>query len=266
MPSVIKYGDVSGVEGGDFEHAPVGLYVAKVAEVTQKTSKNNEEMVEVVFEITKDANGKKLKKKYSRLWFYAPLDPGASWARRLKDLVTGFGLKPKGGNMASIIGKEALIRLREDTDLNGDYRPNIGKILPLASMKPAEPEEDEELEEEEEEEESTDGALDDLTRAELKALIKEEGLDVRVLKSMSDDDVREAIAEARPEAEEEEELEEEEEEEEDDEEEEEDEGDNYDNLSLGELRQELKDRELESKGGKNILIARLRTDDAEDPV
>lgn len=265
MPSVIKYGDVSGIEG-DFEQAPVGLYIAKATEVTQRKSKNNEEMVEVVFEITKDANGEKLKKKYGRLWFYAPLDPNASWARRLKDIVTGFGLKPKGGNLASIIGKEALIRLREDVDQNGEYRPNIGKILPLASMKPAEPEEDEELEEEEEEE-GTDGALDDLTRAELKALIKEEGLDVRVLKSMSDDDVREAIAEARPEAEEEEELEEEEEEEDDEEEDdEEDEGDNYDNLSLGELRQELKDRELESKGGKNILIARLRTDDAEDPV
>lgn len=263
MPSVIKYGDVSGVES-DFEQAPVGLYVGKVAEISQKKSKNDEPMVEVVFEVVKDANGKKLKKKYGRLWFYAPLDPEASWARRLRDLVTGFGLKPKGGNLAGIVGKEALIRLREDTDLDGEYRPNIGKILPLTAAKKAAPAPDEDEEEDEETEDN--GALDELSRAELKQLIKDEELDVRVLKSMTDDDLREAITEARPEDEDEEEDDEEEEEEEDDEEEEEDEGDNYDDLGLAELRQELKDRELDSKGRKPVLIARLRTDDAEDPV
>src|SRR3954451_22423925 len=102
MAKVIKYGDVSGVEG-DFPQAPVGLYHAKATEVNQKLSKNNNEpMVEVVFEVTKDANGKKLKTKYGRLWYYAPLDPDASWARRLKELVSAFGLKAKGGNLATI--------------------------------------------------------------------------------------------------------------------------------------------------------------------
>jgi len=266
-PSIIKYGDVSKVES-DFVHAPVGVYVAKVKKIEQKLSKNKEDMVEVIFTLTKDAKGKKLTKAYSDLYFYAPIDPTASWARRLKDLVTAFGLKAKGGNLGAIEGKEAMVRLREDTDLDGEYRPNIGKVFPLAVAKDDdEDEEDVDTEEEEddaEDEEEDEDDLDGLSRAELKALIKEEGLEVKVLKSMSDDDVREAITEARPDDEEEDEEDEEDEDEEDDEEEEED--DQYDTLSLADLRAELKERQLDTKGKKAILVARLRTDDAEDPV
>lgn len=54
--------------------------------------------------------------------------------------------------------------------------------------------EDEEDDSEDDEEEDD---LADLDRAGLKALIKDEELDVRVLKSMSDDDIREAIVTAR---------------------------------------------------------------------
>lgn len=83
-----------------------------------------------------------------------------------------------------------------------------------------EEEEDEEEEEPEEEEASEDGdEFDDMERSELKKYIKDNGLDITVKKSMSDDDLREAIrsasaAEEAPEAEEEEEAEEEAEEEE----------------------------------------------------
>jgi hypothetical protein len=83
-----------------------------------------------------------------------------------------------------------------------------------SSKKPKdeEPEEEEpeaeEPEEEEEEPEEDDGDdLDELSRNELKKLIKKEELEVKVVKSMEDDDIREAIREARaeePEAEEEE--------------------------------------------------------------
>ncbi|HVI76768.1 MAG TPA: hypothetical protein VM715_01100, partial [Candidatus Acidoferrum sp.] len=98
MAKVIKYGDTTAIEDSGFKPAPVGLYHAKVESVEQKqSSKNDEPMVEVVFALTKDANGKKLKEKYGQLWYYAPLDTEASWARRLKDLVTAFGLKAKNG-------------------------------------------------------------------------------------------------------------------------------------------------------------------------
>src|SRR5262245_40800391 len=98
VAKVIKYGDTSGIES-DLKQAPVGQYYAVAETVEQKTSKNDEEMVEVKFKITKDANGKKIKETYGYIWFYAPLDPESSWARRLKDLVTAYGLKAKGGNI-----------------------------------------------------------------------------------------------------------------------------------------------------------------------
>lgn len=64
---------------------------------------------------------------------------------------------------------------------------------------------DEDDEEEEEEEEEDDGPdFDSMSRAELKAHIKAEGLPVKVLKSMSDDDLRAAITGASDEEEEDE--------------------------------------------------------------
>ena len=54
---------------------------------------------------------------------------------------------------------------------------------------------DDESEEEENVEEGGD-ELDDMDRSELKAYIKEHGLDVKVTKKMEDDDIREAIREA----------------------------------------------------------------------
>jgi len=59
--------------------------------------------------------------------------------------------------------------------------------------------EDEEAEDEEEEESSD---LDEMDRTELKAYIKENGLEVKVKKSMDEDDLREAIQEAEGEEEE----------------------------------------------------------------
>jgi hypothetical protein len=278
MAKVIKYGDTSNIEGSR-EQAPVGLYFAKVAELNQKKSKNDEPMVELIWEITKDASGKKVKKPFARIWSYAPLDENASWARRLKELVEAFGLKASGGNLGTIEGKEALIRLREDTDQDGEYRPQVAKVLKPKVTDEEEPDEPDEAEDEEEDEDekSTTNGLANLSRAELKALIKEESLEVKVLKSMSDDDVRESIIAAgwEPEGDEEEDEEEEddaEEEEEDDAEEEEEdeeaeaEEDNYDDMTLAELRQEAKDRELDSKGKQAVLIARLRADDEEEPV
>jgi hypothetical protein len=79
---------------------------------------------------------------------------------------------------------------------------------------PGEEEESEESEEEEEEEEDEEeeegNGIGDLSRKELKTLIKKEELDIKVTKKMSDEDICEAIIEARATDEEEEEDEEEE--------------------------------------------------------
>ena len=63
-----------------------------------------------------------------------------------------------------------------------------------ASKKVEEPEEEEEDEDEEEEEDEDEGdQFDEMDRSALKAYIKENELDITVKKSMSDDDIREAI-------------------------------------------------------------------------
>jgi hypothetical protein len=117
--------------------------------------------------------------------------------------------------------------------------------------------EDEEEEDEEEEDEEEGVDLDELDRKELKAFIEENELDIKVLKKWSDDELRAKIQEA---------LGEDEDEDEEEEEDEDEEGDNYDEMSLAELREELENRELDTKGKKNILVARLRKDDQTDPV
>jgi hypothetical protein len=297
------------------------LYHAKAAKVDSRDSANTgQPMVEVQFELTKDADGKKLKPNYANVWYYAPLnvdngDVSPGWARRLKELVTAYGLKISGGNLATIEGKEALIRLKEDTDQDGEYRPRISKILKAGAVEPDEDEDETEAEgdeeeveayeewsladlkaelkerdlkatgskaaliarleeddvaaeaeeDEDEDEDDEDVDLESMDRKELKAFIKEEDLDVKVLRTDDEDDIRAKIEEAMGEEEEEEE-EDEEDEDEEDEDEEEAEGDNYEEMSVADLRQELSDRELDSKGIKKVLIARLRKDDASEPV
>lgn len=323
--------------GGNFNEvpdsapAPIGLYTGKVAAVDERPSNAGEPMIEVRWELVADAKGKGLKdpktgKKaaYDPVFTYHPLDPDASWARRMKELLTALGVKLTG-TVDIKNGSKALLRLKDGEDQDGNYRPNVSKIMKLGAA-PADDEDEDEDETEEAEDEEAEGEeeeetvdLDSLSRAEMKQFIKDNELGIRVLTKDDDDTLREKIKAALPEEEEEEEEEEESEEEEeeeedtvdlseldrnelkafikennlevkvlkkdsdddvrskiaealpdgDDEEEEEEsdeDGDNYDELSPDQLKQECKDRELSDKGKKSALIARLRKDDAEEPV
>lgn len=105
----------------------------------------------------------------------------------------------------------------EETDDEEEEKP-----AKKSSKKPAkkveeeeddeEEEETEENEEEEDDEEGDDG-LDDMDRNQLKKYIKDNDLEITIKKSMSDDDIREAIRDAQSEGNDDEEEEEEEEEE-----------------------------------------------------
>lgn len=327
MATVVKVqGDASNVETS-FEHVKPGLYYLRAEEISPRNSKNGDEpMAEIIFQPTKDAKGKKIKdpKSPSRIYYYVPLDPGATWARRLKEFLVAYGLPMKNADLGKAVGKECLARLKEDKDQDDNYRPRIANLLKpkdadvdeeeedeeepeaeedeepeaytedeltalksedlkevaaefdvkvparltakskpklIAAILEAQGEADEEEEEDEEEAEDEHPDIDAMSRKELKALIEEEELEIKVLKKDSDDDVRAKIREAWG-VEEDEEEEEEDEEEEDEEEE----GDNYDSMSLSDLKQECEDRELASTGKKAILIARLRKDDQSDPV
>jgi hypothetical protein len=270
MP-VVKY-DVSNVEDiQEGVHAPTGTYRAKVRSVAgPMASKSNpaNQMLEVVFDLTHDAAGKKLDQTYMPLWYYPILNHDSEFVQgRLKEFLFAFGLKPKGQfNTDKIVGKSVQLKLKHDTDQDGEYRPRVSKVMGLAEQA-GEPE-DAEPEDEAEDEDNGEVDLETLTRAELKKLIKENELEIRVTKGMSDDDLRGAIAEQLEEEDEAEEPEEEEPEDEGEEGEEpeaEEEDDGYDEMSVSDLKAELKERELATNGAKKVLIARLRKDDSSEP-
>jgi len=267
----IKY-DLSGVEDvQDGQHAPVGIYRAKVRSVDgPKQSSGGNPMLEVVFDLTHDATGKKLKEQYMPVWYYPILEHDHPFVKaRLKEFLTAFGLKPKGTlDTDKIVGQTVQLKLKSDTDQDGEYRPKISKVMGLPESSEEPEEEPDEEPEEEEEDEGVD--LDALNRSELKKFIKDEELEIKVTKSMSDEDIREAIAEAMGEESEEEEPEDDEPEEEEGEESEgegeaEEEDDGYDDMSVADLKAELKERELQTGGARKVLIARLRKDDQEEP-
>lgn len=162
--------------------------------------------------------------------------------------------------------------LRSMTD--DDLRAAVLTALELTDTTVVEPETEEAEEEAEEEEpeaaEETAvdwSMLEAMDRGGLKLFNKENEVGVRVVKSMTDDDLREAIAEAMnievptasPEEEEAEEAEEGEEAEASAQPQ-----DDYDEWDEDNLREELGDRNLPTKGPKGILIKRLRKDDAEE--
>lgn len=117
--------------------------------------------------------------------------------------------------------------------------------------------EDDEETDEEDEEEGTNldwESLVALSRAELRQLNRDEELGVKIVKSKDDDMIRAEIAGALdidiPEVEEEDEEDEQE--------------DDYDEWTDDELKEELSQRSLATKGSTKLLLKRLRADDAEE--
>lgn len=100
---------------------------------------------------------------------------------KLRTVAKGLEVDTKG------LDKSALI----DAILDAEFPPDDEEEPEEDEAEEEEPEEDEEPEEEDGDD------LDDLSRAELKALIKEEGHAIRVTTSKTDDDLRTAIRDAR---------------------------------------------------------------------
>lgn len=262
--TVVKY-DASG-DIPETLNAPVGMYRAKIKEAEARDSNAGNAMVVITWELTHVADGKKVKEDYWPVRLYLMVEDDRAYAKRtIRDFNEALGFKPKGSwDLKKLIGKAAQLKLKSDTDQDGEYQPRIGKVLALGDGEAeAEPEpEDEPEPEEEPEEEAVD--LDPMDRDELKAFIKEEGLgtlkDLGITKSTTDAEIRKIIVEAMGgEAEPEDEPEAE------PEPEDEPEDDGYDDMSPAELKKECKERELATAGAKKVLIARLRKDDAEEP-
>lgn len=114
----------------------------------------------------------------------------------LLDIAETFVDDKGGDDDDSQIEEEENDELAEEVEEEEDEKPK--KPAKKASKKVEEPEEEEEDEdeeetEEEEEDEDEGDQFDEMDRSALKAYIKENELDITVKKSMSDDDIREAI-------------------------------------------------------------------------
>lgn len=262
MPK-IKY-DVRDVESsGGFETPPPGLYKATLVECNLKESKKGNEMLECIYELVGgDYKG-------SRVWDYVVLNEASEW--KLRQFLEAVGkVAGKRGAKGSFDPDEfeeaeVQVRLKHET-YNDEPRARVAAVLPLPEDEDDEGDE-EEVEAEENEDEEGDGEaytyedLEGMDLDELKEVIEEEELEIRVTKKSKAEKVLEKVAEAL-------ELEPAEEEEEEDEDGEDDEDEeSYEEMTPAELKQECKDRGLKAAGKKAVLIARLEKDDeeAEDP-
>ena len=97
----------------------------------------------------------------------------------------------------NIVGKDAGVTLEDDEYTNEKGKTYVSsKISDWLSLDDLDGKSDDEEDDDEEDDEAEDDGLDEMDRAALKAHIKSEGLDVRVLKSMDDGWLRAAIREA----------------------------------------------------------------------
>lgn len=279
--------DVTGVDpGGDFKVPKPGAYSCKIDVIEPKKSQADNDMLEVQYVITEDGEF-----EGSRLWDYIVLNDSSAWKyRRFLEAVGAVsGKKEKGEiNLERLIGKRVLVKVtNEDSDEWGK-RARVGSVSKLskADVDEDEPEdEDEDVEDDDEgdEEELTLEDVMSMKKVELKELIADEELGLRVTKQTKLNKLRERVAEALgledEEDEDDEDIEDEDVEEEDsadeedadeDDDEEDDEDDDeveevedYAELSVGDLKAECKERGLSIKGTKAALVKRLEKDDDE---
>jgi hypothetical protein len=252
----VKY-DVTNVEEApEFKPVKPGMYKAKIEEINDWKGGHGPGL-EVVLTVVSDSKGKKkdIEGIGSKLWTYIYLEyEPTAW--KLAEFINALGAKAKGTlDTDKLAGTELQVRVKPDRNEDGEYRPRVGKLLALGeSPEDDEAEEEEEPDESEAEEEEDAVDLDDLDRAALKKLIKDESLEVKVTKGKSDDDLRKEIAEAMGAEAEEEEPEEEPEEEE----EEEDEGVDLSELDRKALKAFIKENDLEVKVLKSMSDDDLR--------
>ena len=141
------------------------------------------------------------------------------------DAEDDYDEKPSKKKTSKKVAKKVVEEDEDDESEDEDEEEEKPKAKGKSNKKKTEPEDEDDDEEEEAEEDEDEGEdesegdeLDDLDRAGLKKYIRENELEISIKKSMTDDDIREAIREAL--ASDEDETDEEPEEEDEDEEEE----------------------------------------------
>ncbi len=254
----VKY-DVTGVEsGGRGAPPPPGMYIGKLVECTGPApSKAGNDQLTCKYEITRgDAKG-------YPLWDYVGFADNQAW--KLRQFLEAMGIvtaKKEKGQMdtGKVIGTEVQIRLKHEM-YNDEPQARIASVLPM-------PEEDDEDEDDldpddEAEDDDDEGAGDEYTYEDLaemdlddlKGVIKEEELGIRVTAKSKVATVLAKVMAA---------LDIEEPDDDEDDEDDDEEDADYEEWEVSELKDELKERGLKATGAKKALIARLEAHDEED--
>lgn len=277
----VSQSDAAKAAGGDFEQPKPGVYKAKVVSIktthpkNQKTGQPDEsrQMLEVIYEITDK------KFKGSRLWDYIVDfdDPESSSNWKFDQFLQAFSVASKKKRKGTfdtddIIGEPCKIRVKAGS-YNGAYSADLGAVIlwdpdeddddddieeddeelededdldeEEEDDEDEEDEEDEEGEDEDEESEYlTEEGLMELTLAEVKAIATDDFEIDPLPKGKSK--IVAAILEAQGDFDDED-------------------SEDYGDWSVSDLKSELDDRELSTKGKKADLVKRLKDDDAEEP-
>jgi hypothetical protein len=268
--TTIKY-DVSGVEptvDQDFDTPiPKGVYKMRITDASYAPAKSSGvNQITLELEVPKgDFAGRKV-------WDYIqPENDAQEW--KVRQLIDALGLKDRGSLvLEKIVGKTIQVRVRHDSQNIEEYgvRAKVGALLPKNSDAPDdEPEDEPEAEAtaddgEEVEEELTAEDLQEMDREEMEELIEDNDLEdeVKFNKRTPDEKLRDRIAEALG-------IEEDDEAGDDDDDDgDDDDGDDepedYSDMSVADLKAELRERGLSPAGPKKTLIRKLKKNDAED--
>ena len=222
------------------------MYRFKLVELNDRRD-NGKNDLEAVLEV----QDKKF--KGSRLWTYLSFSDAAEW--KMREFIDALGLKPKGTlDTTKVIGETLRAKVNADT-YEGEYRAKIGKLMKdEADTDDDDDEDDDEPDETDEPDDDESEALyDDMTLDELAKLAKKRDIEIagrktkeKYIAALEEADTDEGDG--------------------DDDDEPAEPEDDYDEWDVGELQEEIKDRELtmpkgSAKSNTAKLIAVLREDD-----
>lgn len=247
--------DVSGsdpdkAQQGRRESPRPGRYVLKIKEINPTFAKGDggrpdkiRPQVEVIFEVAGAAKVKNRKYKGSQLWFYFPSPESETyenWSWKADQFLQAIGVaskKKRAGsfNTTKVVGTLVDATIIAGANQAGDYKGDIGLLLPYDKDTFAEAAAEENSDDADEDESDDEDEIDDENEDE-----DEDDED--------DDD----------------ESDEDDEDEDEDEEDDGDEDEAYDDMDVKALRVLAKERGLIPRGTKAAVIARLEADDEEE--
>jgi hypothetical protein len=246
--------DVRGVEstGGDFELPPVGLYRVKIVSAVYEEPQDKDPRTHVIFQITHDAKGKKIKANYSPIHRYYTYGENAIgfWRQFLEAVGVVQGKKGEKGTLSEddLVGQEVLLRVKhevwkESDGGDGEARPRAGNVMALPDE--TEPDDDDD-------DDDVDDDWSEMSIADLEKAVKENdgkvasvvGRGAKAKKGAARKKALVKWLEENASGD--------------------DEDEDYNEWDLSDLKEELKERGESTKGSKATLVKRLeKLDEAE---